>query len=37
MRIGILADVHEDAPKLAVALRHFRRQSVGQVVRKPAR
>jgi predicted phosphodiesterase len=32
MRIGILADVHEDAPNLALALHHFRREGVEQVV-----
>jgi hypothetical protein len=32
MRIGILADIHEDAPRLAAALQHFRGQSVEQVV-----
>jgi predicted phosphodiesterase len=32
MRIGILADIHEDAPRLALALQHFRWQGVEQVV-----
>jgi predicted phosphodiesterase len=32
MRIGILADIHEHAPNLALALQHFRRAGVHQVV-----
>lgn len=32
MRIGILADIHEDAPKLALALQRFREEGVHQVV-----
>jgi predicted phosphodiesterase len=32
MRIGILADIHEDAERLTLALQRFRRQGVQQVV-----
>jgi predicted phosphodiesterase len=32
MRLGILADIHEDVPKLTLALQHFRCQGVQQVV-----
>jgi predicted phosphodiesterase len=32
MRLGILADIHEDAAKLALALRLFRQEGVRQVV-----
>jgi hypothetical protein len=32
MRLGILADIHEDVPKLTLALQHFRREGVQQVV-----
>jgi predicted phosphodiesterase len=32
MRLGIVADIHEDAPRLALALQHFRRSGVQQVV-----
>ena len=32
MRLGILADIHEDAPKLALALQRFRQERVQQVV-----
>ena len=32
MRLGILADIHEDAPKLALALQRFRQEGVQQVV-----
>jgi predicted phosphodiesterase len=32
MRLGILADIHEDVPKLTMALQHFRRVGVQQVV-----
>ena len=32
MRLGILADIHEDVPKLTLALRHLRREGVEQVV-----
>jgi Calcineurin-like phosphoesterase superfamily domain len=32
MRIGILADIHEDVAKLALALQHFRREAVDQVL-----
>ena len=32
MRLGILADIHEDVPKLTLALRHCRREGVRRVV-----
>jgi predicted phosphodiesterase len=32
MQLGILADIHEDVPKLSLALHHFRQQGVEQVV-----
>ena len=32
MRLGILADIHEDVAKLTLALRHCRREEVDQVV-----
>jgi predicted phosphodiesterase len=32
MRLGILADIHEDEQKLSLALQHFRRQGAEQVV-----
>ncbi len=32
MRLGILADIHEDAPTLALALQRFRQEGVQQVV-----
>ncbi len=32
MKLGILADIHEDAPKLALALRRLRQEGVQQVV-----
>ena len=32
MRLGILADIQEDVPKLTLALRHCRREGVQQVV-----
>ena len=32
MRLGILADIHEDVPKLTLALRHCRREGVQQIV-----
>ena len=32
MRLGILADIHEDVAKLTLALRHFRREGVERVV-----
>jgi calcineurin-like phosphoesterase family protein len=32
MRLGILAGIHEDVPKLTLALQHFRQQGVDQVV-----
>lgn len=32
MRLGILADIHEDAERLALALRRFRQEGVRQIV-----
>jgi hypothetical protein len=32
MKLGIVTDIHEDVPKLALALQHFRQQGVEQVV-----
>ncbi len=32
MRLGILTDIHEDVPRLTLALQHFRQQAVEQVV-----
>src|SRR5688572_30421163 len=32
MKLGIVADIHEDLPRLALALQHFRQQGVEQVV-----
>jgi hypothetical protein len=32
MRLGILADIHEDVPRLTLALQHLRREGVQQVV-----
>jgi hypothetical protein len=32
MKLGILADIHEDVPRLTLALQHLRREGVEQVV-----
>lgn len=32
MRLGILADIHEDVPRLTLALQQFRRQGVQQII-----